>query len=130
MDNIKEEIADIISKEEVDTFYVLLKKMNRAYAHIEQLSIENLEKQSQKPVSDEELPYQIVISIVCDVSKGSQGVTIAPEMIENYKKTYVIDVVTNDYNKIIEPLLDEITSKLTEKCSKIIPSLEIPKEQE
>jgi hypothetical protein len=129
MDEVTEDISNIISEEEVQTFYSLLQKMNRAYAAIEKNNIENLEAQTNAPQSDENIPYEIVISVICDVNKAAKSLTLAPETLQNYKQTYVIDVITNNYEDIVVALLEEITSKLSEKCNKIIPAITPPKDQ-
>lgn len=113
------DISSVISQEEVTQFYDLLQKMNKAHAMMDQYSIENMEAQKAKP--DGEIPYQIVIHVVFDVYQEANGLTVAPEIVENNRKTYVIDVITDDYNKILEELTTEITNKLSEKCSTIIP---------
>lgn len=120
MDEITPDISKIITKEEVEDFYRLLEKMNKAYAEIDKYNIDNLEEQNQH-TTDAEEPYQIVLKLGCEVFRSSNSITIAKEIIENYSKNYIIDIVTDNVDSIVESLLSHITQSLTEKCKIIIP---------
>lgn len=123
MDEINnfDKVSDIISLEEVEQFYNLLKKMNKANAVLEQIESSNLD-----PAPDIEgvVPYQVEISINCTVSHKGSSVAISPTVVDKLQKIYYIDMTTDNYSDMVESFLDKITDTLSDTCRTFIPPTE------
>ena len=112
-----EKVSSIISREEVETFYSLLKKMHKANAVLEEL--ENQEPKVEK--SEGIVPYEISIGVTCIVTQKGSSMVMAPSVVEKLQKIYYIDMTTDNYSDMVEAFLDKITDTLSNTCSDFIP---------
>lgn len=114
------EIEHLISKEEIEQFYKLLKKMNTAISEIENIT----ENTGLTDAHQGILPYVIEFTVNCSVSKKGASITISPELAAKFQNVYEINLTTDNYENLIGDFMAQITDTLATTCSKYIPKSE------
>jgi|688.fasta_scaffold1017377_2 hypothetical protein len=120
----KDVVAEIISIEEIQQFFVLHEKMAKAEA-----AVANIQKQAndlldQKKEFTGPVPYTVTLTLMSDVVIPSADENIAPEQIEKRSQSYLIEFIDNGYNVLIDRIYDKLTNVITAACKELVKSPE------
>lgn len=105
----EEKLEDIITPEEVAQFYALAEKMQK-FSKV-------VEPQQEEP---KEKPSFIQISVVIDLIKEGESITVSDTLLEKVKTNYQIPLTMNqDHEQTIKDLLDSVTTALENNLKKV-----------
>lgn len=122
-------VSDIISEEEIETFYKLLPKVQEAQYFLESL---NNPPTNEMPDSDDILPspYIVELDINCYVSKKGNSLVDSPEKVYHEGKKFYIDFIISDYKAFIETFYNNIQESLTKTCKDLYTANNVKSEEQ
>lgn len=111
-------LYDIVSQEELETFYKLLPKVQEAHFFLE--SINNNQEEKETDTNTNSLtPYMVELDINCIVSKKGNSITVAQEPVHHEEKKFYIDFIVSDYKEFINTFFLNIEQSLTKTCKDV-----------
>lgn len=134
-DELQKIVQEYVTTQDLEDYAVLQEKIDLANKKVEEFvkrkaAEEHTEIAQTEPDEDEEnkkLPHYIDINVQVVVKKSDKS-RQEPYTIEDMRKNYQIDYITDDHKIMTENIFDVIQTLLSEKCKLHIKTPEVPEQ--